>query len=369
MTIHLVVLNFNGRELLAECLPSLVRAAEMSRHDCEVIVIDNGSDDDSVPFLRSTFAEVRVIERPNRGLCSFNEVLAGLAGPVAVLVNNDIKLADDCIDLLVEPLLEPSGQSSGSQGACFMSAPLCWLFDGKTHEGLQAAVSWRWGLTRTVIDFPGSERSRHLAGHTAAAGPVLAVDRRIFLELDGFDPLYLPGRLEDLDFAFRGYMAGYVARYVPEAVAYHKGQVSFDAAIGPGGSLALALRNTLLFQWKNLRHPWHIARHLLALPARFAFDWLRAPFAKGDQRLAFTRAFLRALARLRQICQHNCRPRRSLEQEREFFRRFDPRVLACKSTACSTTRCEEKHPFIEPKIHDSRSIPPAAELACSSRFS
>src|SRR5258708_32041115 len=69
MTIHLVVLNFNGRELLAECLPSLVRAAAMSRHDCEVIVVDNGSLDDSLQLLRSTFAEGRIVDRPHRGRC------------------------------------------------------------------------------------------------------------------------------------------------------------------------------------------------------------------------------------------------------------------------------------------------------------
>jgi N-acetylglucosaminyl-diphospho-decaprenol L-rhamnosyltransferase len=359
MTIHLVVLNFNGRELLAECLPSLVRAAAKSRHDCEVIVVDNGSHDDSVSLLRSTFAEVRVVEKPNRGLCSFNEVLAGLAGPVAVLLNNDIKLADDCIDPLVAPLLEPFSQSDGSQAACFMTAPLCWLFDGATHEGLQAAITWTWGLPRTVIDFPDSERSRHLAGDTAAAGPVLAVDRRIFLELEGFDPLYLPGRLEDLDFAFRGYMAGYVARYVPEAVAYHKGQVSFDAAHGPSGSLALALRNTLLFQWKNLRHPSHVARHLLALPARFAFDWIRAPFTPRSQRLAFTRAFLRALARQHELCQRDHRPQRSLKREREFFRRFDPRRLARESLVCAARRRADCRPLIEPKIQIPISKAPA----------
>jgi len=350
MTIHLVVLNFNGRELLAECLPSLVHAAAMSRHECEVIVVDNGSWDDSVSWLRSTFAEIHVVERPNRGLCSFNEVLAGLAGPVAVLLNNDVKLAFDCIDPLVEPLLEPYGHSAGAQAACFMTAPLCWLFDGATHEGLQAAVAWRWGLTHTVIDFPGSERSRHQHGLTAAAGPVLAVDRRIFLELDGFDPLYLPGRLEDLDFAFRGYMAGYVARYVPEAVAYHKGQVSFDAAHGPSGSLALALRNTLLFQWKNLRHPWHVARHLLALPARFAFDWLRAPFTPRNRRLPFTRAFLHALARLRQLWQREYKPRRSLKREREFYRRFDPRRLARESVSRAVSRRNMSSSFVESKF-------------------
>jgi GT2 family glycosyltransferase len=326
MSIHVVVLNFNGRELLAECLPSVMHAAASSRHACDVSVIDNGSNDGSVAMLRAACPEVRVIEKPNRGLCSFNEVLAELNGPVAVLLNNDIKLAEDCIDPLVDPLLRTI-EESGGRNPCFMTAPLCWLFDGKTHEGLQAAIGWRWGLVRTAIDFEGNERARHAPGLTAAAGPVLAVDRRVFLELGGFDPLYLPGRLEDLDFAFRGYQAGYLAHYVPEAIAYHKGQVSFDAAYGQDGALALALRNTLLFHWKNLRHPCHIVRHLLALPVRLAFDAIRAPFAPTQQCLAFFRAMCGAFARLPLIWQSQRKPLRSWRREREYFRRFDPRRL------------------------------------------
>ena len=55
MTIHLVVLNYDGCKLLAECLPSLLHAARCSRHRCEVVVIDNGSVDDSVAYLRVVF--------------------------------------------------------------------------------------------------------------------------------------------------------------------------------------------------------------------------------------------------------------------------------------------------------------------------
>ena len=105
MLLHLIILNYNGRHLLAECLPSVVAAARASRHRCEVVVIDNDSADDSVVWLEEHYPEVRVVRRPNRGLSSYNEVVAGLPGPVAVLLNNDIKLDEHCLDPLVEPLL------------------------------------------------------------------------------------------------------------------------------------------------------------------------------------------------------------------------------------------------------------------------
>ena len=294
--IHLVVLNYNGRHLLEECLPSVVRAAALSRHACQVAVIDNASSDDSLEFLSNDYPEVRQFHCANRGLCSYNEVLPRLESPVVVLLNNDIKLAPQAVDPLVEPVLPVCAADPG----CFMTTPLCWLFDGQTYEGLQTALRWRWGLVQAISDYAGHEHVMFSPCLTASAGAVMAVDRRKYLELGGFDPLYLPGRLEDLDFCFRGYTAGYHARYVPDAVAYHKGEATFRRELGADRSQALALRNTLLFQWKNLSHPWHVARHLAALPARFVSDLLRAPLVKRQRRFMFTRALFEAVGRRRQ---------------------------------------------------------------------
>jgi GT2 family glycosyltransferase len=288
-------------------------------------VIDNDSTDDSVAWLAEHYPQVGVIRRPNRGLCSFNDVVPGLEGPVAVLLNNDVSLHPHCIDPLVVPLLE---RQPPEASPCFMTAPLCWRTDGSTYEGLKTAVCWRFGLVRATALFPGHEATIRQSGLTASAGAALAVDRRRFAELGGFDPLYLPGRLEDLDFAFRGYLAGYHARYVPQSVMYHRGMATFGKVFGPEGCDRLALRNTLLFQWKNLRHPLHLARQLFALPARLALDVVRAPWLPAARRWMFAGALLGALSRLGQLRSTAYRAEGTLAREREFFRRFHPRRMA-----------------------------------------
>jgi len=316
MHVDLLVLNYNGRRLLAECLPTVLRAAEQSRHRCRVTVVDNNSTDDSLEWLGRHWPDVRVVRRPNRGLCSFNDILSTLEGPVAVLLNNDIKLDPASIDPLVEPLIaEPD---------CFMTAPRCWLFDGATYEGFRTAVTWRWGLVQATALFPGHESGVEQPGLTASAGAAMAVDVRRFVELGGFDPIYLPGRLEDLDFAFRGYQSGGYARYVPESVAYHRGAATFGRVHGDGGCMRLALRNTLLFQWKNLRHPRHIARQMLGLPLRLARDLFLAPTVPAERRWMFARALRDALARVYQLRRSNHRRCGSIMEERAFFRRFAP---------------------------------------------
>ena len=320
MLIHVLVLNYNGRRLLAKCLPSVLEAARASRHRCEVAVIDNDSRDVSVPWLGEHFPQVRIICRPNRGLCSFNDVVPSLRGPVAVLLNNDIKLASDSIDPLVEPLLEPE---RNGHSPCFMTAPLCWDFDGG-YEGLRTAVRWRWGLVQATALFPGHEAGAGRPGLTASAGAAMAVDRRKFTELGGFDPVFLPGRLEDLDFAFRGFLAGYHARYVPAAVTWHRGMATFGAVYGPDACDLLALRNTLLFQWKNLRTPGSFLRQALGLPLRLLLDQLRAPVAGRAKRWAFTRALFGALARAGRWHRAGHPTTDHTRREREFFGRFAP---------------------------------------------
>jgi GT2 family glycosyltransferase/phosphatidylglycerophosphate synthase len=317
-----LVLNYNGRALLEECLPSVIAAAEASQHACQVMVVDNASTDDSVELLRQRLPQVAVVGQVNRGLCSFNAVLATLRAPLALLLNNDIKLDPGCIDPLVEPLLRD--RSGGPR--CFMAAPRCWQFDGATHEGFRTAVRWRWGLVQATALFPGHEEIVELPGPTASAGAAMAVDREIFLQLGGFDPLYLPGRIEDLDFAFRGYLAGYQALYVPSAIAYHRGLATFGPAFSQRGCDQLALRNTLLFQWKNLRHPWHVTRQALGLPLRMLRDVITAPVRARGERFSTWRAVADAWRRRAQIAPPK-RPADAAVREARFFRDFHPQAM------------------------------------------
>ena len=324
MPVQLVVLNHNGRELLAECLPSVIRAAEVYG-DARVAVIDNASSDGSVRFLRERFPAVAVFECENRGLSSFNEVLPKLDCDIALLLNSDIKLDDRAVEPLVAPILVSRG-TGGPR--VFMTAPLCYRFDGRTYEGFRTAVDWRYGLVRATAFFDGHAGGILREGDTASVGAAMAVDRRLFTELGGFDPIYLPGRIEDLDLCFRAHMAGHQVRYVPAAVAYHRGHATFGAVHGDRGSMHLAIRNTLLFQWKNLRHPWHVARHLAALPARVLYDVGRAPWRSRLDRFSFLKALTTAIVRIPGLTRSRCRTRPSWRRETQFFRRFSPRAMS-----------------------------------------
>ncbi len=306
---HVFVLNYNGGELLRECLPSIVTAARAAPMPCAVTVIDNESTDGSVADLMHDWPSIGLRREPNRGLASFNSVLADAEEDVVLLLNNDVKLAVDAIAPLVEAVRHHDD--------ALFAAPQCWTFDGSLYEGMRTRVRMRYGLVQGLCRVPGHEAKVDRPDLTASAGPVLAVNRLRFLELGGYDPLYFPGRIEDLDLGFRGWMRGWTGRYVPASRAWHRGFGSFGPAFGASGCDHLAIRNTLLFCWKNLEGP-ELRRHLAWLPLRLVHWGLLRPKALA--------AFIEAMKRVgeaRAEPQANAQSRAArLARQEAYFKRF-----------------------------------------------
>src|SRR5262245_15790696 len=88
----IVVLNYDGRPLLQECLPSVLAAVRQDSRNHEVIVVDNGSRDDSIEFLREEFPEVRIVtlDRNYHFAHGNNVGVAEAKNDVVVLLNNDM---------------------------------------------------------------------------------------------------------------------------------------------------------------------------------------------------------------------------------------------------------------------------------------
>jgi N-acetylglucosaminyl-diphospho-decaprenol L-rhamnosyltransferase len=287
-----------------------VEAARRAPVPCLVTVVDNGSTDGSDLLVASRWPDVGFVREENLGLASFNRVLERLEEPVVLLLNNDIKLDSGAI----APLLAPFE----AQEEALFAAPSCWTFDGRTYEGMRTRVRMRYGLVQGMCRVPGFRDVIDKRDLTASAGPVLAIDRRRFLSLGGYDPIYFPGRIEDLDLGFRAWMAGYRGYYVPDSVAYHQGFGTFARQLGKARCDQLADRNTLIFMWKNMSGA-RLMIHILWLPVRLAYSLARGRFS-------FAVGLLDALGRIHRVLAR----RRALavghgfwiERQEAFFQRF-----------------------------------------------
>ena len=98
-----VIPNWNGRDLLEKYLPSILGALAGNPRN-EVIVVDNGSSDGSVPFLESTFPQVRVLSlERNYGFGGgSNRGFQAARNDIVVLLNSDMRVEADFLPPLLE---------------------------------------------------------------------------------------------------------------------------------------------------------------------------------------------------------------------------------------------------------------------------
>jgi N-acetylglucosaminyl-diphospho-decaprenol L-rhamnosyltransferase len=275
VTVNVLVLNYNGRTLLEKYLPSLAEAVSRSKFRCRLGVIDNRSNDDSVEYLKKAFPGVDVHEaKENRVLCSYNDVAASVREEIVLFMNNDIRVEPDFIDPLVEPFRKDP--------ETFFVTPRCLSMKDGSYEGSRTRGRIRFGVFWSSAIFPGHEEGILRPGPTFAGG-FGAFDRKKFLELDGYDDLYLPGRLEDADLCFRAQRKGWKCLYAPQSVVYHEGGTSFHRAFGVKRTLVINWRNTFLFMVKNLGTPKLVAMFFFWLPLRLIYSLvsLKPEFALG----------------------------------------------------------------------------------------
>ena len=301
-TVNIIILNYNGRNLLSECLPSIVEASHTSKYPCKVTVIDNVSTDDSVSFLRLNFPDVDVVKaKENLVLCSYNDVLRFIEDDIVILLNNDIKVRNDFVDPLIEPFREED---------VFLTSPKSYFFDGR-YEGGRSYIFMKYGVFGSDNVFKDDCEQANEKSYTFASG-FGAFDREKFLELGGYDDLYLPGRLEEVDLCFRAWKSGYKCYYEPESVVYHKGAESFNDNFGVSGTLVITFRNVFLFMWKNISSPLFLLEHIVLLFPRLIFACLRG-------QTEFVYGFLKAIPLLPQALRRRNIDNRLLS-DRDLFK-------------------------------------------------
>ncbi len=238
------VLSYNGRHLLEVILPSLAR---QSFRDFEVVVVDNGSRDDTSQWLSEHWPEVQTVSLlHNIGVTAALNVCAQAGrGEFVGLFNNDIELHPDCLGELVKALQEHA--DAGWAGGKLMD-----FYRRDTIDGAGDVFTWSGsGHRRGHGERDRGQYDQPQAIFGACGGA--AVYRRSALESVGpFDEDFF-AFYEDIDWDFRAQLAGFACRYVPTAVAYHMG----SATIGRG------LTDFTRYQlWRNTL--WIIAKDVPA---------------------------------------------------------------------------------------------------------
>jgi GT2 family glycosyltransferase len=249
-----VIPNWNGKDLLAKYLPSEVTAMAANPRN-EVIVVDNGSSDGSVEFVKSNFPTVKVLAlAENLGFGGgSNAGFRAAANRVVVLLNSDMRVDPG----FLAPLLEGFRDLEVFAVSCqiFFSDP------NKLREETGLTQGW-WQDGGLRVSHRIDPVVNDLFPCFYGGGGSCAFDRDKFLELGGFDPLLAPFYLEDTDLGYMAWKRGWKVLYQPRSVVYHEHRGTIGKRFREERIQAVLKKNYLLFCWKNI-HEWpRLASHL-----------------------------------------------------------------------------------------------------------
>jgi GT2 family glycosyltransferase len=242
--LSVVVINYRRPDLLMRCLESLRDDCRGAQMRVEVIVVDNGSRDESCELVRERFPEFILValERNGGYPTAANAGIRASSAEWVLTLNNDTVIEVGALESLLA--VARSGSDVGSVAAQqrFLSNPHVIYSAGVT-------VDRRGQAADRLIGHPLADSEHEPIEVFAACGAAALYRRAMLDEVGGFDERFLFG-LEDVDVAWRGHMRGWRCLYAPSAVVYH----DLGATVPHGSELRFvqAGRNRLLLIAKNM---------------------------------------------------------------------------------------------------------------------
>jgi hypothetical protein len=211
VSVSVIIVNWNGRHHLTRCLPSL---QAQTYRDFEVVVVDNGSTDNSVTWLAQEHPDVRVLQNPrNLGFAAANnQAVRETESPYLVTLNNDTEATQEWLAELIVAV-----ESDVTVGMVASQMLLAHRPDVIDSAGIE--VDWTgtaWQRQRGEPMDEGGDLEK-VFGPCAGA----ALYRRTMLdEIELFDERFF-AYYEDVDLAWRAQNAGWRCLYTPRARIYH----------------------------------------------------------------------------------------------------------------------------------------------------
>lgn len=220
LKIAIVILNWNGKKLLEQFLPSVIEHSK----EADVYVADNASTDDSVSFIKNTFPAVKIIQNKiNGGFAKgYNDALQHVEADIYCLLNNDVEVTKNWLS----PILDTFKNHPNTA----IVQPK--LLDYKNPEYFEYA-----GAAGGFIDKYGFPYCRGRIFNTIekdlgqyndtseifwASGACFFIRSHVFKALEGFDEAFF-AHMEEIDVCWRAKNLGYTIKYVGNSSIYHVG--------------------------------------------------------------------------------------------------------------------------------------------------
>ena len=247
MKIAVVILKWNGVQLLEQFLPSVVKYSP----EATIYLADNDSTDDSISFVMANFPMVKIVKNDvNLGFAGgYNEALKYIDAEIYALVNSDIEVTENWLQPVINTF-EKEPQTAIIQPK---------ILDYKNKEYFEYA-----GAAGGFVDQYGYAYCRGRIFETLekdnkqyddnreifwASGACFFIRSTIYKELKGFDADFFAHQ-EEIDLCWRAFNKNYKIKYISESVVFHVGGATLQQ--GNPTKTFLNFRNSLFMLTKNL---------------------------------------------------------------------------------------------------------------------
>jgi GT2 family glycosyltransferase len=309
-TVDIIIVNWNSGPYLAQCLDSIRRAERTGAEVNNVVVVDNGSNDDSLSTIGEPPLPLTVLRNAeNQGYAAAcNRGAAGSTANYLLFLNADTQLFQDSLTVAVNFM---EGESVAGVAICGGQ-----IFGDGARPGISCArfpslriyLGKMTGLARL---FPRALPPHHLASaelHSRrfvdqVIGAFFFIRRSVFSALEGFDERYFL-YMEDVDLSLRAKDRGYTSYFLPELRAYHKGNVSTQQVRDLRMFYQLQSRTRFARQhWPRWQVATLIAMSLtIELPVRLLADLLSARWRNARDTASGYRMYLWYLSSTLRSC-------------------------------------------------------------------
>lgn len=240
--VSVIIPNYNGIEFLETCFESI----NIQKNIKEVIIVDNGSQDRSIEFIKNNYPQFILIKnKTNLGFAkAINQGIATATGEYVFLLNNDMELEKNCISNLLK-CIENDHQSFSASSKMIQYYERDKIDDAGDEYSLL-------GWTKRVGYGKAQENYNQKRNIFSACAGASIYKKSILEDIGYFDENFF-AYMEDVDLGYRARIHGYQNIYCPKAVVYHVGS-------GTSGSrynefkIKLAARNNIYVPYKNM--PW-----------------------------------------------------------------------------------------------------------------
>ena len=246
--ITVVIPNYNGLRFLEECLQALYTQAP-GTPEYEVVLVDNGSSDGSVEFVRENYPKVRIEAlTENTGFsCAVNVGIEKSAAEYVILLNNDTKVKAEFIKCLYEAI------ETRPQAFSVSAKMLMWDRPELIDDAGDRYCVFGWAFARGKGK-PSELYHTPCEVFSACAGAAI-YRRSVFDEIGLFDVEHF-AYMEDIDVGYRARIFGYRNYYEPRAEVIHYGSASsgsryneFKASLASANNVYVVWKNMPLLQW------------------------------------------------------------------------------------------------------------------------